>query len=143
MKNELNKMDDKTSIKNFKEAVEMGMNGYKNISTCDDFYLTSDICKDNGKLGGKPIMSPYAFVRRLPSDNYPYIILISKGKSYKNPKGDAFETYETGYGFIFRVFKDERGALMLAEANVEKSKEIIEYTKNNNYWIGYHSENSR
>lgn len=143
MKNELNKMDDKTSLENFKEAIEMGMSGYKNISSCGDFYLTSDICKDNGKLGGKPVMSPYAFVRKLPSDEGSYIIVISKGKSYKNPKGDVFDTYEAGYGFVFRVIKNERGGIMLAEANVEKAKEIIEYTKENHYWKGYGPENSR
>ena len=145
MNNEVKKIDDKTSRQNFIEAIEMGLNGYTHLSKCGcgNFCLTTDNCRENGKLGGKPIMKPVAFVRSLPSDKRPYIILLAMGKSYVNQKGDVCVGYDPGYAYIFQVYKDEKGSIMLAECGYDKSDEVAKYAENNNYWGDKSTENSR
>lgn len=142
MKDETKKMDDKTSIANFKKAIQLGLQGYIHLKNrCENFYLTTDVCKENGALGGMPIMQPYAFVRNLPETGSPYLIVIAKGKAYKDPS--EVDAYAPGYAYIFKVFKNATGKVMVSECNGHEAEKVIQYMENNNYWNEGSKENSR
>lgn len=142
MSNEQNKLDDKTSIANFNRAMELGFRGYVNLDVrCKDIILTTDVCRENGKLGGMPVMKPYAFVRNLPETGYPYIILISKGKMYNDPNEPVF--YKPGYAYVFRICKNQKGAYSLVDCGTTETQKVIDYTEENDYWSADSKENSR